>query len=81
MADARAQVLPLVTVGDSGEDGVMHDWFLIFSSLNVLDHDTRIAAVMRALGWLGMMATIAWLIFMWRRLEVSAQNEAPSARA
>jgi hypothetical protein len=34
MADARAQVLPLVTTGDP--DFVEHDWFAIFSRLGVL---------------------------------------------
>src|SRR5579863_6238939 len=59
MADARAQVLPLVTTGDS--DFVEHDFFRIFTNLGVLEHDTQIAAVVRTLGWLGMIATVAWL--------------------
>jgi hypothetical protein len=60
MADARAQVLPLVTVGDS--DYIIHDWNYLFTSLGVLNHDTQIAAVVRALGWIGMCITVAWLI-------------------
>ena len=59
MADARAMVLPLVTAGDS--DFIEHDWNAIFSSLGVLQYDTAIAAVVRFLGWLGMLATVAWL--------------------
>ena len=59
MADARAQVLPLVTTGDP--DFVEHDFFAIFSSLGVLNYDTRIAAVVRVLGWCGMLAVTAWL--------------------
>ncbi len=59
MADARAQVLPLVTTGDP--DFVEHDFFRIFSSLGVLDHDTQIAAVVRVLGWCGMIGCVAWL--------------------
>jgi hypothetical protein len=59
MADARAQVLPLVTTGDP--DFVEHDFFRIFSSLGVLDHDTQIAAAVRVLGWCGMLACVAWL--------------------
>jgi hypothetical protein len=59
MADARAQVLPLVTTGDS--DFVEHDFFAIFSRLGVLDHDTQIAAVVRALGWCGMLICVVWL--------------------
>ncbi len=59
MADARAQELPLVTTGDP--DFVEHDFHAIFSSLGVLDYDTKIAAVVRLLGWLGMLAMVAWL--------------------
>jgi hypothetical protein len=59
MADARAMDLPLVTTGDP--DFVEHDFHAIFSSLGVLDHDTQIAAVVRLLGWCGMLACVAWL--------------------
>jgi len=69
MADARAQQLPLVTVGDS--DYVEHDWFHIFSSLGLLQHDTQIAAFVRLLGWVGMLATIAWLAWRWKQSCVS----------
>ncbi len=60
MADARAQMLPLVTVGDPSLGG--HDWFQIFSRLGVLPHDTLIAGWTRALGWVGMLASVAWLV-------------------
>ena len=60
MADARAQVLPLVTTSDS--DFVEHDFYAIFTSLGVLNYDTRIAAVVRLLGWCGMLAVVAWLV-------------------
>jgi hypothetical protein len=59
MADARAQVLPLVTTGDP--NFVEHDWFKIFSSMGVLNYDTGIAAVVRLLGWLGMTGVVVWL--------------------
>lgn len=59
MADARAMVLPLVTTGDP--DYVEHDWNTIFTSLGVLPYDARIAAVVRFLGWCGMLASVAWL--------------------
>jgi len=59
MADARAMVLPLVTTGDP--DHVEHDWNTIFTSLGVLQHDTTIAAVVRLMGWCGMLASMAWL--------------------
>lgn len=59
MADARDQALPLVTTGDP--DFVEHDWYKIFSSLGVLNHDTQIAMVVRILGWSGMIACVVWL--------------------
>ena len=59
MADARAQVLPLVTTGDP--DFVEHDFFRIFSNLGVLNHDTQIAGAVRLLGWCGMIACVIWL--------------------
>lgn len=61
MADARAMVLPLVTAGDS--DFVEHDWHTIFTSLGLLQYDTTIAGIVRTLGWLGMLATVAWLVW------------------
>ncbi|MGA6983073.1 MAG: hypothetical protein WCC95_08025 [Candidatus Sulfotelmatobacter sp.] len=58
MADARAQVLPLVTTGDP--EFAEHDFFRIFSDLGVLNYDTKIAAVVRLLGWSGMIAVVVW---------------------
>jgi hypothetical protein len=58
MADARAMELQLVTLGDP--EFAKHDWNTIFSNLNVLDYDTRIAAVVRFFGWIGMLACTAW---------------------
>ena len=74
MADARAQVLPLVTTGDP--DFVEHDFFRIFSSLGVLDHDTQIAAVVRVLGWYGMLACVAWLTMRGLKARNSEQTGA-----
>jgi hypothetical protein len=51
--------LPLVTVGDAENGG--HDWNNIFSHLGLLAYDTRIGAVTRALGWIGMVGVVAWL--------------------
>ena len=59
MADARAQQLPLLTVGDP--EFVEHDWFTMFRSMGVLDHDLQIAFVVRIVGWIGMFSTVAWL--------------------
>ena len=56
MADARAQVLPLVGGGE-------HDWFELFLKWGCLRSDSRIAAGVRAVGWIGMTACWAWLGF------------------
>jgi len=58
MADARAQVLPLVTTGNA--EFAEHDFFRIFSDLGVLNYDTTIAGVVRLLGWCGMIAIVIW---------------------
>jgi len=60
MADARAQVLPLLTVGDA--DYVIHDWEYLFSKFGVLDHDIQIAHAVRIIGWVGMVGTVLWMI-------------------
>jgi len=65
MADARAQELPLLTVGDT--DDVIHDWNYLFDRFGVLEHDTQIAHVVQIIGWIGMVLTIAWMI--WRSVE------------
>ena len=59
MADARAQQLPLVTTGDP--DFVEHDFHAIFTQLGVLNYDTKIALVVRVLGWCGMIACVGWM--------------------
>lgn len=58
MADARAQVLPLVGTGE-------HDWTKIFSRWGVLSRDTAIAGFVNTIGWLGMIAIWLWVIWRW----------------
>jgi hypothetical protein len=71
MADARAMVLPLVTVGDP--EFAEHDWNTIFTSLGVLPYDTTIAGVIRVLGWCGMLGIVGWLIWQSLRDKVPAE--------
>ena len=59
MADARAMQLPLVTTGDP--EFVKHDWNTILTSLGLLEYDTKIAALVRLLGWCGMIGCVVWL--------------------
>jgi hypothetical protein len=75
MADARAQVLPLVTTGDP--EFAEHDFFRIFSDLGVLNYDTKIAAVVRLLGWCGMVSVMAW--FALRTTDKTKQSEEDTA--
>jgi hypothetical protein len=74
MADARAMVLPLVTTGDP--EFAKHDFNTIFSSLGVLDYDTKIAAVVRFLGWCGMIAVVVW--FARQKTSKSTGLQAPA---
>jgi len=60
MADARAQEIPLVGVGDTLD----HDWNFLFSQWGVLMHDLQIGAATRGLGWCGMLGVMAWLAWM-----------------
>jgi hypothetical protein len=57
MADARTASLPLVGSGDS-------DWTVLFTQWNLMLRDQQIGRSMIMLGWLGMLASIAW--FAWR---------------
>jgi hypothetical protein len=56
MSDARVSALPLVGADDS-------DWTILFTQWNILIHDQQIGHTMRALGWLGMLATVSWLAY------------------
>jgi hypothetical protein len=58
MADARAQVLPLVGGGE-------HDWTNIFSRWGILSSDVAIAHAVATVGWLGMLAAWVWLVRRW----------------
>ena len=62
MADARAQVLPLVGGGE-------HDWLNLFLRWGCLQSDIAIARNVHILGWLGMLGSAAWLLWRWARRE------------
>lgn len=72
MADARAQALPLVGVGDVESEENMHDFYRIFSQLGILNHDTQIGAALRVMAWIGMLGVVSWLA--WRTFRPEAQN-------
>ena len=72
MADARAMNLPLVSAEGGDEGGIIHDWNAIFTQLNLLPYDTRIAAGIRAFGWLGMIAVPLWFAWRARQTQLSS---------
>jgi len=60
MADARAEALPLVGSGE-------HDWNILFSQWGLLLQDRAIGSFASAVGWAGMLGTVAWLAWrMWQ---------------
>ncbi len=59
MADARAQSLPLVSVGGGEAE---HDWFFILSQLGLVQYDTTLAFLTRLLGWVGMLGAVGWFV-------------------
>ena len=72
MADARTQQLDLVSIG--GGDGPQeHDWYLMLTQIGMLQYDTRLAGMVRFLGWLGMLGSVAWL---WVRGSSAEQRQA-----
>jgi hypothetical protein len=58
MADARAQVLPLVGGGE-------HDWAYIFGKWGVTTFDTRIAGCVRMISWTGIVVAALWILWLW----------------
>src|SRR5580700_9843016 len=60
MADARTSALPLVGSEES-------DWTILFTQWGLLAQDQKIGGVMRTLGWLGMLGTMAWLAYRTRQ--------------
>jgi hypothetical protein len=74
MADAREQDLPLVTVGPA--DYIEHDWAHILGHLGLLRYDTLFASWLRAAAYVGMVATISWLLWRWWAQRSESANAA-----
>jgi hypothetical protein len=66
MADARTSALSLVGSDES-------DWTILFTQWGLLAQDQKIGATMRILGYLGMLATMAWLAYRLRQTAASNQ--------
>jgi hypothetical protein len=56
--------LPLIGSDES-------DWTILFGQWGLLLQDEKIGGMVRTLGWLGMLATVAWLAFRLRHRGVS----------
>ncbi len=69
MADSRAQALDYVNVG--GGEGI-HDWGFLFAKFGLINSDITIGHSTRALGWLGMLAVVAWLAWRGTRPRVES---------
>jgi len=67
MADARSARLPLVGSEES-------DWTILFGQWGLLLQDQKIGGTMRTLGYLGMLATVAWLAYRIRWNAESAKR-------
>jgi hypothetical protein len=72
VADARAEELPLVSLG--GGD-VIHDWNYLLGSVHLLPHDAQIAGMVRFVAFVLLVASIglgAWLCAVMARRRPAA---------
>lgn len=60
VADARVQELDLVGFGDDPQ----HDWTFLLGQMHALQYDTRIAAVLRGLALLALLASIGFSVWV-----------------
>ncbi len=74
MADARAIALDYVSIGGGDGGDMIHDWQYMFLKFGVLQHDTKIAAAVRGISWLGMLAAVAWLAWMHHKTKDQPMN-------
>jgi len=71
VADARAEELPLVSLG--GGD-VVHDWNYLLGSVHLLPHDAQIAGLVRVAAFVLLAASLwlgAWLCVVMARRRVA----------
>ncbi len=68
MSDARTGNLPLV-----GSE--VSDWEILFTKWNLMARDTMIGGLTRKAGWLGMLATVVWLLWMFQVQDSKFQVE------
>jgi len=66
-ADARAQELPLVSIGGGEPE---HDWFFLLAEMNLLNYDTVIGGLFRMLGMLSFAAGLTFGGWVIRQMRV-----------
>jgi hypothetical protein len=59
MAGSREMELPYAAVGNP--ELAQHDWATKFTQMNLPENHRQIAALVRVIGWLGMIAVVVWL--------------------
>lgn len=69
IGDARRAALPLVGSEES-------DWTILLTYWGILQHDRAIAGWVNAVGWMGMLATIGWLVWMHVTAEPRRRDDA-----
>jgi hypothetical protein len=75
VADARAEALPLYSLG--GGD-VIHDWHYLLGSVHLLAHDAQIASLVRVLAFAALALSVwlgAWLCMVMRRRQKAESGE------
>lgn len=63
MATARSEGPVVMGVTGIG----IHDWWMILVRWRALQYDTTIAAIVRAVGWLGISSMLIWVTYLWWR--------------
>jgi hypothetical protein len=76
MADARAMILPLVSLDGSGT--VIHDWNYLFSLWGVLSYDTTIAGVVRIFALVVLLASLGISVWCCWRMAISPKATTPN---
>lgn len=72
MGDARSRELPLVSIGGGDTD---HDWHYMLAEWDILEFDTRLATMTRALAFLLLLGSLSLGIWLCWRMAQSANRQ------
>lgn len=73
MADARTEALPLAGGGE-------HDWNTLLDHYGLLEKDTQIAHVVNTIGYIGIVASLAFAAVVWLSQRSREPQQAPAPR-